>query len=89
MEDGVTGKDMTVEFVEVDENFLAKVETNYSYQYTMSGEEIEFTSETTTLKMKINMKYYNSVDTTGVDGYAPEFNSYLDRTIAHELPTLL
>ena len=84
MEDGVTGKDMTVEFVEVDENFLAKVETNYSYQYTMSGEEKVFTSETTTLNMKINMKYFNSVDTTGVDGYAPESNSYLDRTIAHE-----
>ena len=83
-EDGVTGRDMTVEFVENDENFLAKVETGYSYQYTMSGEEMNFTSETTTLNMKINMKYFNSVDTTSIDGYTPASNSYLDRTIAHE-----
>lgn len=84
MEDGVTGRDMTVEFVETDDNFLAKVETHYSYQYTMSGEEMNFTSETTTLNMKINMKYFNSVDTTSIDGYTPASNSYLDRTIAHE-----
>ena len=83
-EENVTGKDMTVEFVEEDENFLAKVKSNYQYEYTESGTEKVFTSENTTLTMQINMKYYNSVDTTGVDGYAAEYNSYLDRTIAHE-----
>ena len=84
MEDGVTGRDMTVEFVENDENFLAKVETGYEYSYTISGEEKVLTSETTTLNMQINMNYFNSVDTTSVDGYTPASNSYLDRTIAHE-----
>ena len=83
-EEGVTGRDMTVVFVEENENFLAKVKSNYQYGYTESGTEKIFTSENTSLTMQINMKYFNSVDTTGVDGYAAESNSYLDRTIAHE-----
>lgn len=83
-EEGVTGRDMTVEFVEKDENFLAKVESSYDYRCTFSGNEKEITSETTALNMQINMKYFNSVDTNSVDGYVREFNSYLDRTIAHE-----
>ena len=84
-EDGVTGRDMTVKFVEENEDFLARVQSGYSYGYTLSntGEKI-FTSEETTLIMQINMNYFNSVDTEGVDGYAAEYNSYLDRTVAHE-----
>ena len=84
MENSVTGKDMTVEFVDVDESFMAKVESDYDYRYTGSGDNFEIISENTALTMKINMKHFADIDVTDPSGYAGPSSGYLDRTIAHE-----
>lgn len=41
-------------------------------------------SKASKLTLTINMKYYNSLDTTSVDGASSDTSMYLDRTLAHE-----
>ena len=83
-ENGVTGKDMVVEFVDVDESFMARVDSHYGYRYTGSGANRVIISENTELTMKINMKHFANIDVKDPSGYAGHASGYLDRTIAHE-----
>ena len=83
-EEGVTGKVMDVAFVNIDDTFLARVNWHYSYNYNYSDPSAVYNEETT-LNMEINMKYFNEVNTSDVNGYAGSAAGYLDRVIAHEL----
>ena len=84
-EDGVTGNNINVEFVNEDKNYMAQVETSYTYHYSIQGSERILTSIDADLTLQINMKHFENVDVSDVSGYAGSPSGYLDRTIAHEL----
>lgn len=66
-------REIDVQFEESDTSTLAYV-TNWS----SSG------SKASKLTLTVNMKYYNNIDTTSVDGASSDTSMYLDRTLAHE-----
>jgi len=66
-------KDITVHFAEEDSSALAWV----SHNVISNG-------KSTSLDLYVNMKYYDSVDTTDPNGSAENTSMYLDRVLAHE-----
>jgi len=66
-------KDITVYFAEENSSALAWV----SHNVISNG-------KSTSLDLYVNMKYYDSVDTTDPNGSAENTSMYLDRVLAHE-----
>ena len=68
-----------VTVTEIDVSFYDKSDGRMAYVEYSSGQKCD------TLHLKINMNYYNNIDTTNPNGSASGLITYLDRTIAHEM----
>ncbi len=71
-----TGNTMGVYFDEQDNDTLAYASW---YYYTDTG---KMTPDD--LRMEINLKYYDSIDTSDPNGKSADTSAYLDRTLSHE-----
>lgn len=70
-------KELTVQFVSNQENTLAHVDYETSYE-----DEIYKVSS---LTLSINTDYYDEISTTDPNGVSPNTEIYMDRAIAHEM----
>lgn len=62
-----------------------KFEENYSSGYLAYMSYTTWNNVVTDLTLAINKRYYNNFSSTDVNGESPNGQSYLDRTVAHEL----